>query len=54
MRVLRLWLGPLGTLALACLPAEGSRVELMEGVGHFLHLEQPDLVNGLILDFLTA
>lgn len=34
------------------LPAAGSRFELVDDVGHFLHLEKPDLVNGLILDWL--
>ena len=38
----------------AALPAEGSRVEIVASSGHFLHLEQPDMVNGLILDFLRA
>lgn len=36
------------------LPAEGSRVELVSGTGHFLHLEDPERVNRLIVDFLTA
>ncbi len=31
---------------------EGSAVEVVDGTGHFLHLERPDAVNGLILDFL--
>jgi len=36
------------------LPVEGSRVELLPGVGHFLHLEAPDVVNRLIVDFVTS
>lgn len=38
----------------ASLAAPGSRVEIVDRAGHFLHLEQPDVVNGLILDFLSA
>jgi pimeloyl-ACP methyl ester carboxylesterase len=38
--------------ASACLPAEGSRVEIVDGAGHFLHLERPDEVNGLVVGFL--
>jgi len=30
-----------------------SRMELVGGAGHFLHLERPDHVNGLIGDFLS-
>lgn len=30
----------------------GSRVEIVDGAGHFLHLEQPDVVNRLITDFI--
>ncbi len=37
----------------AYLGADGSRTEIIPGVGHFLHLEDPDRVNGLVLDFLT-
>ncbi len=33
--------------------APGSRVEIVEGAGHFLHLEQPDLVGDHIIGFLT-
>ncbi len=33
---------------------EGSRAELIEGAGHFLHIEKPELVNGLIADFVTG
>lgn len=47
-------LAPDKDAALACLPGEGSRVELLADLGHFLHLEAPDLVNGLILDFLAG
>jgi pimeloyl-ACP methyl ester carboxylesterase len=32
--------------------AEGSEMEMVEGAGHFLHLEQPDTVNRRIVDFL--
>ena len=32
---------------------EGSRVEIIEDAGHWLHLEKPDEVNAAILDFLT-
>ncbi|MEX2658769.1 MAG: alpha/beta hydrolase, partial [Acidimicrobiales bacterium] len=31
----------------------GSRVEIIEGAGHFLHLERPAEVNALIVTFLT-
>lgn len=44
----------LATSAAAFLPAEGSRVEIVDGAGHFSHLERPDVVNPLIADFLTA
>jgi pimeloyl-ACP methyl ester carboxylesterase len=36
------------------LTAAGSRVELFEGAGHFLHLEAPPQVNALIVRFLAA
>jgi pimeloyl-ACP methyl ester carboxylesterase len=36
------------------LTAEGSRYEAIDGAGHFLHLERPDLVNKLIVDFVGA
>jgi pimeloyl-ACP methyl ester carboxylesterase len=35
------------------LTVEGSRVELVPGTGHFLHLEAPDTVNRHIVTFLT-
>ena len=34
--------------------AEGSEFEIVDGAGHFLHLERPELVNRRILDFLSA
>jgi pimeloyl-ACP methyl ester carboxylesterase len=36
------------------LPHSRSRVEILSGVGHFLHLEDPDRVNAAILAHLTA
>jgi pimeloyl-ACP methyl ester carboxylesterase len=36
------------------LPAEGSRLEIVDGAGHFLHVERPDEVNRLIVDFVTG
>lgn len=32
----------------------GCRYEEVAGTGHFLHLERPDLVNDLVVGFLTA
>ena len=34
--------------------AEGSEMEIVDGAGHFLHLERPDVVNRRILGFLTG
>ena len=34
--------------------ADGPRLEIVEGAGHFLHVEQPAVVNQLILDFVAA
>ena len=34
--------------------AEGSEMEIVDGTGHFLHLERPDVVNARIVGFLTA
>jgi pimeloyl-ACP methyl ester carboxylesterase len=34
--------------------AEGSEMEIVDGAGHFLHLERPDVVNRRIVDFLTT
>lgn len=38
----------------AALPAPGSRIEVVPGTGHFLHVERPEIVNGLIVDFLRS
>ena len=37
----------------AFLPAEGSAFELLDGVGHFLHLEEPHAVGRRIVAWLT-
>lgn len=42
-----------GPEVLAVLP-EGSAVEVIDGAGHFLQYEQPELVNDLVVAFLTA
>ncbi len=34
--------------------APGSEMVIVDGTGHFLHLEDPDTVNGHIVRFLTA
>lgn len=34
--------------------ADGSKVEFLDGAGHFLQYEQPDRVTRLVLDFLTS
>jgi pimeloyl-ACP methyl ester carboxylesterase len=31
---------------------EGSRVEIVDGAGHFMQLDQPDVVADHILDFV--
>ena len=33
---------------------DGARTELLEGVGHFVHIEQPDLVAGMVLEFIGS
>lgn len=37
----------------AALPHPDSGFTLVDGVGHFLHLEDPDRVNRLVLDFVS-
>ena len=32
--------------------AEGSDMEIVDGAGHFLHVERPDVVNPRIVEFL--
>jgi pimeloyl-ACP methyl ester carboxylesterase len=34
--------------------AEGSKVVVIDGAGHFLNVELPDVVNEHVIDFLTA
>lgn len=43
----------LAALSGGILTHEGSRVEIVDAAGHFLHVERPDVVNGLVLDFLA-
>lgn len=38
----------------ASLPTPGSRAEILEGVGHFLQLEDPATVNRIIVEFLSG
>jgi pimeloyl-ACP methyl ester carboxylesterase len=39
--------------ARAFLTSDGSRMEVVDGAGHFLQLERPDEVNRLVLDFVA-
>ena len=38
----------------AFLTSPGSRLEVVDGTGHFLHVEKPDVVNRLIVDHVTS
>lgn len=40
--------------AVGVLPHSASRVEILDGVGHFLHLEDPETVGERIVAFLSA
>ena len=40
--------------ATAFLTSEGSRMEVVDGAGHFLQLERPAEVNRLVVDFLSG
>jgi pimeloyl-ACP methyl ester carboxylesterase len=44
----------LGRKAADFLPVEGSRAVLIEGAGHFVQVEAPDVVNRHILEFLAS
>jgi len=39
--------------ASAFLTSEGSRMEVVDDAGHFLHVERPDVVNALVLEFVA-
>lgn len=39
--------------ATAFLTSEGSRMEVVDDAGHFLHVERPDVVNALVVDFVA-
>lgn len=42
-----------GEIGLHALPA-GSRHEIIEGAGHFMHLDRPDVVHRLVGEYVTA
>jgi pimeloyl-ACP methyl ester carboxylesterase len=43
----------LARMAAPFMPAPGSFVEIIDDAGHFFHVEQPKLVNDLIIKFVT-
>jgi pimeloyl-ACP methyl ester carboxylesterase len=43
-----------GRLAPPFLKVEGSRFEEVPKAGHFLHVEQPDTFNRLVVEFVTS
>ena len=43
----------LAETATSFLTSPGSRMEVVDGAGHFLHVERPDEVNRLVVDFVT-
>jgi pimeloyl-ACP methyl ester carboxylesterase len=43
----------LAEMATTYLTSPGSRMEVVDGAGHFLHVERPDEVNQLVVDFVT-
>jgi pimeloyl-ACP methyl ester carboxylesterase len=44
----------LGRKAADFMPVEGSRTVMIDGAGHFVQVEAPDIVNGAILEFLAS
>lgn len=43
--------GTLPEQVVSTLPADG-RLEVLDGTGHFVHIEQPELVASMVLDFI--
>ena len=43
----------LAPLAERELTAAGSRMDIVEDAGHFLHVERPEVVNSLVVDFVS-
>lgn len=32
---------------------QGGRLEILDGVGHFIHIEEPDVVSAMVLEFIS-